>query len=414
MTQGRDGFSLARRAALIVAALAAVVLMTSTSYAIDDGVIVTSQGGLLAGSIATFNANGHKAQNIRPTTLISSASIPLGAPSTDVLTGVNINPTNGPGVFGASYVLSDLKFLGGPDVMSVFSPGATGRTTAIAGTLTLAVGTPPVLLTPFSLPQDVDFAIAPFTGGGAGTDVAVGDVFVTNYTGGPDLVSGTAGPGSVIHFPPDVGTATNPFGLITNPFGMTPPEIPALVLQDSVFDAVTNPFGCAPGVSTLLAGPVGVRIDPNTDNMWVVNSGFRGVLPSYITEYPPGAFGCTAPTNALAPVGFGTLVSGGYLAMDGAGDLWVTDLTQRAVFEFSQAGVLLAQIQGKKTGLASPMGIGVGPEPNPNVYVADEKAGGIFEYENAEDGGLLNIRTAARIQGKKTKINQPVGLAVLP
>jgi hypothetical protein len=409
MTQGRNGFSLAHRAALIVAGLAAVIMMTSTSYALDDSVIVTSQGGLLAGTVSTFKANGHKAMNIHPSAVIGgNASISLAGsavPAMDVLTGINVNPTNGPGVFGASYVLSDLDLLGGPDVMSVWSPGATGNGTAIAGTITFALSGVPIV--PFSMPQDVDFALTPFSEGPVGTAVAIGDVFVSNYSGGPEKT------GSVIHFPANVGTLLNPFGLIKNPFGATPAQIPALVLQDSVFDPVTNPFGCAAGATTSLLGPVGARLDAD-NNIWVVNSGFRGAFPSYITEYPPGSFGCTPATNALDPVGIGTLVSGGFLAIDAEGDLWVTDLAQKAVFEFSQKGVVLATIEGNKTGLASPMGIALGPQASPNVYVADEKAGAILEYEDAEDGGLLNIRTAARIQGKKTGINQPVGVAVLP
>jgi len=406
MTHGRDGFSLAHRAALIVAALAAVVVMASTSYAIDDSVIVTNQGGLLAGTVSTFTANGHKAKNQKPSAVISNADISFfgsAVPAMDVLTGVEINPTNGPGVFNASYVLSNLSLLGGPDVMSAFAPGATGASTAVAGTITFAEAGVPIV--PFSMPQDLAFAITPSTGGAPGTDVAVGDVFVSNYSGGET--------GSVIHFPPDVGTALNPLGLIDDPFPpipVPPVQIPALVLEDSVFDAMTNPFGCVAPASTDLLGPVGVKLDAD-NNIWVSNSGFRGAFPSYITEYPPGAFGCTPPINLI---GLGTLVSAGYLAIDADGDLWVTDLSQRAVFEFSSAGVILATIEGKKTGLKSPMGISLGAEPSPNVYVADEQAGGIFEYEDAEDGGLLNIKTAARIQGKKTKINQPVGVAVLP
>ena len=414
MTQGRDAFSLAHRAALIVAALAAMVVMASTSYALDDTVVVTNQGALLAGTILSFDANGHKAKNIKPTTRIVTAGVP-GLSVTDVLTGIGINPTNGSGVFDSAYVLSDFDFLApgvAPAIMSIFAPGATGTNVTPIG-LTLTTVVSGVLVVPLALPQDVTFSVLATTGGPVGTDVGVGDVFVSNFDGGPGIPT-TPGPGSIVHFPPDVATALNPAGLITNPFGMTPAQIPALVLQDSVFDPMTNPFGCATGVTTGLAGPVGVRLD-TSNNIWVVNSGTADIL-----EYPPGAFGCTPATNAATPVGAGTLVRPGYLAIDALGDLWVTDLgvkgVQRpAVFEFSPSGALLATIQGKKTGLKSPMGIALGGNPsNPNVYVADVGAGAILKYEGAEDGGLLNIKTATRIQGNKTKMNQPVDLAIIP
>jgi len=441
MTEGSFGFSLALRAAPIAAStrqalicalicLVATLAMPSGGYALDDTVIVTNQSSPLAGSISTFPANSDKAMNIKPSAVISgtclkangpdcvSASINFfGAlvPALDVLTAVHVNPTAGPGAVNTTYALSDLSLLGtpaapAPDVLSVWAPGATGNLTALAGTITLAMGGVP--LVPLSLPQDVDFALKATPGLG-GEAVAVGDVFVSNYTGGGTVPPSTVPLGSVIHFPPTVGTAANPLGLIVNPFGPKPPEIPALVLQDSVLSA-TNPFGCSKGVSTHLLGPVGVKLDAKND-IWVVNSGFRGALPSYITEYAPGSFGCTPPINVI---GLGKLVSGGYLAIDPDGDLWVTDLTQNAVFEFSPKGAVLTTIQGKRTGLRSPMGIALGvvskTEPTPNVYVANNQGGNILEYENADDGGLLNIKTEGRIQGGKAGINGPVGVAVFP
>ena len=415
MMQGRDGFSLAHRAALMIAAVAAVVVMASTGYALEDSVIVTNQGGLLAGTIATFNANTNNAKNIKPAGVISNATVPVTLapgvvvtlPVADVLTGVRVNPTNGPGITNASYVLSDLAVLapGSPDILAFFSQGVFGSgTSAVGGTFTFAdtSTTPPTPIVQLALPQDIAFATSAFSGGPVGTDVAIGDLFVSNYAGGAT--------GSVIHFPGNVGTVANGLGLIPNPFGATPPVIPSLVLEDSTFDAMTNPFGCMAGVSTGLLGPVGVGLDAE-NNIWVANSGFRGAFPSYITEYPPGSFGCTPPT---ATIGLGTLVSAGFLAVDPDGDLWVTDLSQNAVFEFSQAGAVLTTIQGKKTGLKSPMGIALGNETVPIVYVANEGGGNILEYADAEDGGLLNTRTFGRIQGKKTKIRQPVGVSVIP
>jgi hypothetical protein len=409
-----------------------MLAMPSGSYALDDTVIVTNQSSPLAGSISTFQANSDKAMNIKPSAVISgtclkangpdcvSASINFfGAlvPALDVLTAVHVNPTAGPGAVNTTYALSDLSLLGGPDVLSAFAPGATGNSTAIAGTITFSLvptaGASPIPLVPLHMPQDLDFALSATAAVTPGTAVAIGDVFVSNYLGGGVVPPATTPLGSVIHFPPNVGTALNPLGLIANPFGAKPAEIPALVLQDSVLSA-TNPFGCSKGVSTHLLGPVGVKLDAKND-IWVVNSGFRGVAPSYITEYAPGSFGCTPPINVI---GLGKLVSGGYLAIDPDGDLWVTDLTQNAVFEFSPKGAVLTTIQGKRTGLRSPMGIALGvvskTEPTPNVYVANNQGGNILEYENADDGGLLNIKTEGRIQGTKAGINGPVGVAVFP
>lgn len=409
MTHGRDGFSLARGvmnarrvAAGAVMTLAAVVGLTSASFAaggLGETVVVTNSGGQLAGSVSTFNAGTKK--NIKPNAKITNADISFfgsAVPALDVLAGVNVNPTVGPGSANVTYVLSNLSVLGGPDVLSGFAAGATGSSTAVVGTITFADPGTGTVLVPLSKPQDLDFALL-HTGAGP-VAVAVGDVFVGNWTGGE-------GTGSVIHFPPNVGTVTNPLGLIVNPFGAVPPEIPALTLQDST----TGPFTCAPGVSTELLGPVGVRLD-SLNNIWVVNSGFGGAFPSYITEYAPGSFGCTPPINVI---GLGTLVNGAFLAIDPEGDLWVTDTTQNAVFEFAPDGTLLTEIAGKKTKLHSPMGIAIGTTGGTeDVLVANDIGGGIFEFENADDGGFLNIHATSRLQGKKTGLNQPVGLAIIP
>ena len=415
MTQGRDGFSLAHRAALMIVAVATAVVMASTGYALDDSVMVTNQGGLLAGTIAQFNANGKPGKNIKPAGVISGGTVPVTLapgvvvtlPISDVLTGVRVNPTNGPGVPNATYVLSNLEVIapGSPDIMGFFAQGVFGNaTSALGGTFTFADAstTPPTPIVQLALPQDIAFATQAFSTGPVGTNVAIGDLYVTNYAGGET--------GSVIHFPANVGTVANGLGLIPNPFGATPPVIPSLVLEDSVFDATTNPFGCVAPATTSLLGPVGVALD-STGDIWVANSGFRGSFPSYITEYAPGSFGCTPAINLI---GLGTLVSAGYMAIDSGNDIWVTDLTQNAVFEFSPAGAVLTTIQGKKTGLKSPMGIALGAETIPDVYVANEGGGNILVYEDADDGGLLNLKTTTRIQGKKTKIPQPVGVAVIP
>lgn len=422
MTKGRDGLSLTheagstrralRAAAGAVIALAAVVGMTSVSFGFSGGlsepVVVTNSGAQLAGTISTFPAGVKK--NVKPATKIAGASISFfgsAVPAEDALAGVNVNPTNGPGVVGAIYSLSDLSVLGGPDVLSGWASGATSSSTAVVGMITFATtDVPPVPIIPLATPEDLDFALID-TGAGP-TAVTTGDFFVTNWLGGPTV--GTPGPGSVIHFPGNAGTALNPLGLITNPFGAAPPEIPALVLQDST----TGPFACAPGVSTQLLGPVGIRLDA-LNNIWVVNSGLNGLGPSFITEYAPGSFGCTPPINVI---GLGTLVSGAFLAIDGEGDLWVTDTLQNAVFEFAPDGTLLTEIAGKKTKIHDPMGIAIGTTGGvEDVLVANNGGGagaGIFEFENADDGGFLNIKSSTRLQGRKTGLNQPVGLAIIP
>jgi hypothetical protein len=426
MTDKRDGFSLAHGAALMAAtarraskaaavavlSAAAVVGVTSASYAgFAETVVVSNQGGVLAGTIATFAPNTKK--NFNPSAVIAGASINFAGtpvPAENVLGAVNVNPTNGPGVFNATYALSNLSNLGGPDVLAAWEPGATGSSTAIVGLITLTLNDVPII--PLAKPQDLDFALTA-TGTGPNS-VAVGDFFVTNLVGGGEKVP----TGSVIHFPANAGTGANPFGLIANPFGVDPPEIPALVLQDSELSA-TNPFGCSKGASTRLLLPTGVRLDKD-NQIWVVNSGAGGV--SYITQYPPGAFGCVAPTTVI---GLGTLKRGAFMALEPAtGNMWVTDLAQNAIFEFSPSGAVLTTIKGNKAGkttgnkpkLFSPMGIALAGDPaNPDILVASNLYGAVLEFQNVESAGLLTkIKPAARIQGKKTKIPQPVGVAVVP
>jgi hypothetical protein len=425
MTHGKDGFSLAHRAALMIGsvrrALAAmvatfaVIAIASTGYALDNATVIEADQGAglvgLNGSINTYPVSPNK--SIKPSSQIQEANINFfgaAVPAEDTLTGVAINPTTANGLNpGAIYTLSNLSFLGGPDVLAGFTAGSNGSPTAAVGLITFSETLPDGTVVPIiqlAAPQALTFATAA-SGAGTPEAVAVGDFFVSNLLGGE-------GAGSVAHFPGDAGTGSNPLGLIVNPFGADPPEIPSLVLQDSVLSA-SNPFGCPMGVSTDLFFPVGVGLD-SANNIYVANSGhllLAGIgSPGFITVYPPGSFGCTPPTGLI---GAGLLNTPTYLAVDSADHIWVTDTGLNAIFGFSPAGALIAEIRGKKTQLKSPMGIAaIDTVDGLELIVANNGKGNILEFEPALNGTVQNIKPVERIQGKKTKLILPVGIAAIP
>jgi hypothetical protein len=454
MTQERDGFSLAHRAALMsggvkralatvitvaVIASLAVVGSTATSYAqgkkktitslgMENSLVVTNNGALLGGNVEIFAA-GVKG-NERPQHLIqgSSGGISLlgvsGVPTEDVLAGVAVNPNpissgGGPSVANAIYAASDLSILGTkakplPDVVAAWAPGASGNSNPIVFMLTLApipaFGYPG---NPLSLPEGIAFIPGQLlfsdntSVGLSRPPGSPGDFYVTNYTGGP-------GTGSVLEYQPDAGSATDP---LASPLGQ---------IQDTVKCT-------SDGEATGLLGPVGVALD-SSNNIWVVNSGF-GSFPSYVTEYPAGSSSDISPTptgpcvfpiditSGLVPVGFHVLEEGEFDAISPVdGSLWVSDLKQNAIYQFDVTvgdpnyGAVLTTIAGKHSRLKAPMGIALGGESDSSssddLYVANNVRNSILMFEDPAFSGLLNVKPAVQLKGNRTKLNLPVGVAL--
>jgi hypothetical protein len=360
---------------LVVAATAAGIALLAVvgvghAGPIDE-LVVTNSNFPLQGSINVFAPGGGK--NAKPTTVISGGQLVPGFSSTSLLGGVDISP-----VSGGVYVVQDLSLLARgvlPDFVEIFAPNATGASGPIG-----AIGTSKTV--PLDLPQDIAFVDV--------AGAALGEFYVSNLTGGSNP---EAPLGSVILFPANAGTPDNPLGV---PIGI-----------------VQNAADC---VGSLIALPVGVATN-STGNLYVASQGVPGLIPSQVSIYPAGATGCVAP---IGVVGIGTLTQAEFVAVDGAGNIWVSDLAKNAIFEFDPAGgpegAPITSIIGKKPHLRSPMGIALSPSAAPadTLYVANNGLGEIDLFENVDDGGLLNIRRTVALKGKKTKLNLPVGVATPP
>jgi DNA-binding beta-propeller fold protein YncE len=113
----------------------------------------------------------------------------------------------------------------------------------------------------------------------------------------------------------------------------------------------------------------------------------------------------------------GTLKSANGVAVDPAGNIFVSDLDANAIFEFSPAGAVLTEIRGKKTNLTSPMGIALSPKGlaagSDDLYVANSLRGSILLFNNVNSIGAVNMKGTLVLRGNKTRITIPIGVAPL-
>jgi hypothetical protein len=277
-------------------------------------------------------------------------------------------------------------------ILSAFMEYAPNANGASGPVLFISPTTPPAPTTlDISLPQ-----------GSAFVPIAVGppleqSFYVANFTGDPK----PADVGSVILFPANAGTSTwtgNILGTIHNTL-----VCKGLGLTD-----------------TALLLPVGLATD-SAGNVYVANSGNAALgAPSYVTEYSltdasTSTTGCFAPTNL---VGLGTLKSANGVAVDTAGNIWVSDLDANALFEFSPTGAVLTEIFGRRTTLDSPMGIALSPSGlaagTDDVYVANSRRGTILLFSNVNSIGVVkNLKGTMVLKGRATRITIPIGVAPL-
>jgi len=445
MTQGRDGFSLAHRAALMagsvkralatvltvaVIASLAVVVTTATGYAkgkkvgttrtrgLTDKLVVSNGGATLDGTIATFKVKSFRSQ--RPIAVINGSA-------SYYLAGIAVNPNSvapgtGPSVIDAIYAASDLSFLSKPtkklpDAVYGWAPGASGASSPIVSMFSL----PPICLAknsagdcvflypgnPMSKPEGIAFIPStadPETGESeegaeTGEPGAAADFYVTQLMGGvvdPKTGLPAAGDtGSVLEYLPNAGSGSALGALLsTHPIGE---------IEDTV--ACTSDEH-----ATFLLGPVGVALDAS-NNIWVVNSG-AGTGASYVTEYAAGSSTPVSCVDPIITIGKGILEEGAFDAISPIdGTVWVSDLTQNAIFEFDPGdGDVLTTIAGKRTQLLGPMGVAMNSLGD--LYVANNERSQILEFEDPALGGLLNVRPNVTLLGGRSELSQPVGVAL--
>ncbi|HKM99963.1 MAG TPA: hypothetical protein VJX23_05570 [Candidatus Binataceae bacterium] len=320
-------------------------------------------------NIAVFKAGGLR--NQAPIVNITGTAEGGGIFTLSGATAISTSTT------GALYVSSGIL-----SAVEAYAPNADGA----AGPV---VFIPASATVPISLPEGIGFI-------GSGGGALDGAFYVAQFTGGPAGVP-AADIGSVILFPADAGTSLNPVG---TPIG---------VLDNvAVCTAIKSP------TNTELFLPVGVATD-SKGNVYVANAGDAAVpVPSYVTEYAVGVTGCPSPINFI---GAGTLGSANGVAVDGTGNIWVSDLGLNTIWEFSPAGKVITEIAGKTTQLVSPMGIALSPVQLlagvDDLYVANSARGSVLLFEDVSDAGLINIKPFQALRGKKTKLTIPIGVAPL-
>ncbi len=188
------------------------------------------------------------------------------------------------------------------------------------------------------------------------------------------------------NIPSDAVLAVTCSGLATYP--CTPGTIPAT--PTITWNAITG----GGGVPTL-ATPFGIAVGQGGTNVWFANQS-----GPYVTEM----------TSATAGANFGDVTSVNkptFLAVDGAGNIWVTNdfaSSNASVSEFSSTGTVLSPTSSTTShvgfvhaGLATPFGIAV--DPSGNVWVANDVASagtgaGLFEIVGAAAPTVTPIASA--------------------
>jgi hypothetical protein len=452
MTQGRDGISLAptgarrlmgvaRRLSVVTAvfAIAALVAGTAgTSYAkphhkgpdLLDTVVVSNNGALFAGSLATFAEGGGK--GAKPVFLIQGTNTLLGASTGATgdsvssldehiavalpldflgLTAV-LGPPVGCGPFGEPATSP----LYGTGLVEIFSDTATGNSAPEAEICSpnFAIGAPNT--TGVFFPQGVAFEspydeITP-----TGHEIlAVANEFPEVL--GPDsgeaacattTTCGVAAPGA------SLGTITEYDRSLFTP-GLNNVE----PYNNSPVDAL-NPFTEAEyvqnatigGCLSLLAGPEQLAFDQN-GFLFVVNNagnleGALAAIPRFITAYAPGSSGDTFPSATIGLNGTDTERTIGE-------PLGVTALTngfEDDIIFVTDAGktsaVLNSQCECAETPYSCCTGTGTGscPAIPPGIKIFDA----FTDFSDTEffyQGTLIGS-----INGNHTKLKGPKGIAL--
>jgi hypothetical protein len=228
--------------------------------------------------------------------------------------------------------------------------------------------------------------------------------YVANFTGDSAEKALKLDVGSVLLFPANAGTSS---------------------WTGDILGTIHNTLVCTKVLGltdTALLLPNGLATDA-AGNVYVANSGIPTAtppVPGYVTEYSltdvmnPALGGCPPPINF---VGATELKSANGVAVDPAGNIFVSDFVANSIFEFSPAGAVLTQIVGRRTNLRSPMGIALSPAGlaagTDDLYVANSLRGSIVLFPNINSIGVQNLRGTNVLRGPRTRITIPIGVAPL-
>jgi hypothetical protein len=173
------------------------------------------------------------------------------------------------------------------------------------------------------------------------------------------------------------------------------------------------PTAVIEGPETGLYGPEGIALDPVNSDIYVTNAGGGPSGNGSITIYAPGSSGDVAPTATIdgsstylyAPVG---------LTLDSSGNIYVANLANYiTVYAAGSVGDAApsAVIDGAYTGLTIPYDVAL--DSSANIYVANSSnAYGPYHLTVYAAGSNGDTPPARLIAGKKTKLSQPLGIAL--
>jgi len=160
-------------------------------------------------------------------------------------------------------------------------------------------------------------------------------------------------------------------------------------------------------VAALMSGVIGIAVNaaagPNHPTIFVANS-------YDVTAYPTGSSGDVAPigvtTDMADPEG---------IARDASGRIYVTNAPTNTVTVYAASAngnvPPIAVIGGSKTRLANPNGIAL--DASGKIYVLNGANDSITVYPPlASSTGILNEAPVASIAGRKTRLDNPAGIAL--
>ncbi len=300
----------------------------------------------------------------------------------------------------------------------------------------------------------------PYDGVNPGRDiVAITNTLPVNFFSTTDLVDGSNGGAACAAFGGfTVGTiaefdrAALAPGYNDNvaPFNNNPVcTLPAIAIPPDFDEPPTYcPIGSVNnatigGCLTFLLGPVAAAFD-ESGFLFVVNeAGVAAGGPGFVTVYPPGAYGDAFPFAAigliscpLCPPGEGgstppgTFKDPAKIAVSSDFDfnddvIFVTDVGDNSIKVFSPftnfdvttptffyEGTQLGTIKGGSTKLGRPEGIAVSDETGA-LYVVNNLKNSFemfTDFSSDEEGG--NIAPTLIVQGRNTKLNFPVDIAL--
>jgi hypothetical protein len=153
--------------------------------------------------------------------------------------------------------------------------------------------------------------------------------------------------------------------------------------------------------------PVGPTPPPSNGSMYITDSSGAG---DQILVFPESASGGPLPTAQITGTSTGLSIPLG-IAVDSAGDIWVTNSNTSSITEYPPGSngnqPPINTVIGSATGLSVPVGIWI--DSSQRVWVANSGSNSIVEYGPNPSGNQGPIAT---ISGAATMLNQPVYLTV--